>query len=143
MKIQEIAYDSPAWHEAWQIREDVLRKPLGLSLNDEDLSDEAKCIHLAALDHEENVIGCMIMQKINVFTIKMRQLAVSEEKQRKNIGTKLVKHAEQLATQLGYTKIFLYARINVREFYEKLGYKAVGEEHMLIGIPHITMEKPL
>jgi predicted GNAT family N-acyltransferase len=144
MEIKEISVDNPAYQQVWQIREDILRKPLGMTLADDDLSIESDpniITILAAIDHGEEVIGCLILQRANSHNIQIRQVAVSENGQGKGVGRLLMKHAETMVKNKGFTKIFLHSRVPVREFYEKLGYKIISEEYLQIGIPHVTMEK--
>jgi predicted GNAT family N-acyltransferase len=146
MDIREISIDNPAYQQVWQIREEVLRKPLGRTLSDDDLSIEADqniVTILAAINHEEEVVGCLILHRVNSRNIQVRQVAVSPKGQGKGVGRLLMKQAETTAKNNGYTKIFLNSRVPVKEFYEKLGYTIVSEEYIEVGIPHVTMEKKL
>ena len=51
--------------------------------------------------------------------------------------------AENLARDRGYNKISMHARKNATGFYEKVGYKVVGDEFVEVTIPHYNMEKEL
>jgi hypothetical protein len=69
---------------------------------------------------------------------KMRQVAVSPERQRQVIGKRLVEAAEvAVATGL----ITLHAREVAIPFYEAMGYEKVGDPFFEVGIPHIKMAK--
>ena len=50
---------------------------------------------------------------------------------------------EQKARQLGAKDIQLSAQVQARGFYEKLGYRAYGQEYLDEHCPHIAMEKTL
>jgi predicted GNAT family N-acyltransferase len=51
--------------------------------------------------------------------------------------------AENLARDRGYKKITMHARQNAVGFYEKMGYRRVGDAFIEITIPHYVMEKDL
>jgi predicted GNAT family N-acyltransferase len=59
------------------------------------------------------------------------------------MGRVLMQFAENLARDRGYKKIMMHARKSAMGFYEKLGYKVVGDEFEEITIPHYIMEKKL
>ncbi len=76
-------------------------------------------------------------------TVRLRQMAVINDLQGKGVGRALMQFAENLARDRGYRKITMHARKNAIGFYEKMGYKAIGEEFEEITIPHVVMEKEL
>jgi predicted GNAT family N-acyltransferase len=51
--------------------------------------------------------------------------------------------AKKLALDKGYTKIMMHARDSALGFYEKMGYKIVGNMFNEVGLPHYFMEKEL
>jgi len=140
--IKEINAHAPEYREVWQLREDVLRKPLGLSLKDEDLSADFEDIILIALG-DNNVVGCVMLHPLHDGIIKLRQMAVAELLQQKGVGRLLVQAAETTAKKQGYIKIELHAREIAIGFYEKLGYDITSELFMEVNIPHKKMEKGL
>ncbi|MBA3829671.1 MAG: GNAT family N-acetyltransferase [Taibaiella sp.] len=140
--IQEVVYQSPDYYKVWQVREDVLRIPIGLSLKDEDLSDDAEDITLAVKDGEE-VIGCVMLKPKDSSTIKLRQMAIVPSWQGKGIGRQLISEAERIASAKGFGKIILHARITAVNFYSKEAYMITGKQFTEVGIPHIAMYKTL
>lgn len=124
----------------FELRENILRKPIGLSLHDEDLSNEIND-HILIAEVGKEIIACLILSPKPGNTVQLRQMAVAEAWQGKNIGKQLVAYAEQFAWDNGYYRIILHARIVAQGFYEKLGYHPVGEIFTEVGIPHIEMEK--
>jgi predicted GNAT family N-acyltransferase len=76
-------------------------------------------------------------------TVRLRQMAVVNDLQGKGYGKVLMQFAENLARDRGYKKITMHARKNALGFYEKMGYKKVGQEFEEITIPHYVMEKEL
>lgn len=142
MEIKRIMPQDAAAAQVWQLREEVLRRPLGLSLKDEDLSGEVQEITLAALEGEE-VIGCVLLKPLADGWIKLRQMAVAEKMQGRNIGRALVRAAERIALEKGYIRIELHARDVAAGFYRKLGYRQEGEMFTEVNIPHLKMVKEL
>jgi predicted GNAT family N-acyltransferase len=51
--------------------------------------------------------------------------------------------AENIARDRGFKKITMHARKTAIGFYEKLGYKPIGEQFEEVTIPHFIMEKML
>ena len=140
--IREIKYNTEDYNQELKLRDNVLRKPLGLSLYDENLKAEKDDFHIGAYANG-HLVGVLILTKQSVKEIKMRQVAVSEQWRSLKVGTALVRYAEQYAKNKGYETVLMHARKTAREFYLKLGYESVGEEFLEINIPHYCMRKSL
>ena len=140
--IREIKYQTEDYNQELKLRDQVLRKPLGLSLYDENLKAEKDDFHIGAYTND-HLIGVLILTKQNEKEIKMRQVAVSEQWRSIKVGTALVRYAEHYAKNEDYEIVLLHARKTAREFYLKLGYESVGEEFLEINIPHYCMRKSL
>ena len=132
----------PEYQQVWQLREDILRKPLGMSLKNEDLSMDAEDVIFIAKNGDD-VIGCLMLHHLDSDTIKFRQMAVYDAWQGKNIGRLLMESAEKYAAEQGYRQVSLHARKVVSGFYTALGYKTVGDEFEEVGIAHLLMKKAL
>lgn len=140
VSIQSITTQHPAYQQVWNLREEVLRKPLGLSLKDEDLSGEVDEIILVAFDGD-TLTGSIQMRTLGDGVVKFRQMAVLADRQKSGIGSQLMRAAEALAWQEGYLEIEFHARLTAVPFYEKLGYQTEGEPFEEVGIPHLLMTK--
>ena len=125
----------------WKLRDEILRKPLGLSLFEEEL-DEAEYIHIGAFDGGA-LAGVLVLIRKDDVTLQMRQVAVRENMQGCGIGRKLVEFCEKEAAEEDYCRIYLHARKTAVEFYEKLGYNVISDEFFELDIPHREMEKIL
>jgi ribosomal protein S18 acetylase RimI-like enzyme len=125
-----------------KLRDDILRKPLGLKFSPEELEDEKHNLMMAAYE-DEHILGCCMLVEENSQTVRLRQMAVLNDLQGKGIGKALMQFAENLARDRGYRKITMHARQNAVGFYEKMGYRRVGNEFIEITIPHYVMEKDL
>ena len=143
MYILQIAFGTPAFDEAVQLRYEVLRRPLGLTYTEEQLAEEYDQVHLAAYSNHSVLIGYLNLTPQDVEVIKMRQVAVAPDCQGKGVGKELVKAAEDLASQSGYKRMVLHARETAVPFYKALEYNSVGAQFEEVGIPHFRMEKAL
>jgi N-acetylglutamate synthase-like GNAT family acetyltransferase len=140
VSIQIINSESSAYRKALELRDEVLRKPLGLKIENDDLSDEVNQVHFVALI-DSAVVGVVVL-KIEGTTGKLRQMAVKSEIQGKQIGRKLVNDLESHAKSVSIHEIKLHARHYAAGFYEKLGYaKTKKPSFEEVGIEHFEMVK--
>ncbi|AMW32130.1 cystathione beta-lyase [Fervidobacterium changbaicum] len=72
---------------------------------------------------------------------KVERVAVLKEFRGLGYGKKIMEAIESYIKRTNPKPITLNAQLEVREFYEKLGYKSVGHVFYEAGIPHIKMEK--
>lgn len=142
LSIVEVTYGSPIYQQVYNLREEVLRKPLGLSLANEDLSRDQTDTILAGLLNDV-VVSCLMLHPLSSSKVQLRQMAVYDAYQGHGIGKSLVLAAEQFAIKQGYTSIILHARLVALGFYKTLGYSVIGDEYLEVGVPHYTMTKLL
>lgn len=129
--------------QVWALREEVLRRPLGLSLRDEDLSGEVVEHIFIVEDEDRKVFGCLMLRPLEAGTGKLRQMAVTAYLQGQGIGTALLKAAEDFAREIGMSRLILHARAAAIPFYERAGYAVSSEVFEEVGIPHRAMQKGL
>jgi GNAT superfamily N-acetyltransferase len=142
IQIREVAFGSGAYRQACELRDLVLRRPLGLALSAEDVEGEAQQLHLVAFD-EAGLVGCLLLVPAENGEIKMRQVAVAERAQRRGVGGALVARAEVLARERGFRTMTLHARRGAVPFYERAGYSVEGAEFVEVTMPHSKMTKRL
>ncbi len=140
MEIKIVEFGSELYRQMLAVRNKVLREPLNLHLSEEDTATDFRNIHIALLNGNE-VIGTTLLLPLNNEIIKIRQVAVLEEFQRRGFGKKLMLFAEATAKKMGFKKAILHARYTVIEFYRKLGYRIISDEFTEVGLPHYKMEK--
>jgi len=140
--VSMIKYGSTSYNEELQLRNRVLRIPLGMSLYNENLDNEQNDYHIGAFI-DNCLVGVLILTKQNVRDVKMRQVAVEDGMRRMGIGAQLVTFAENYCTESGYNSISLNARITAVHFYLQQGYTIKSGTFLEIGIPHIKMNKIL
>jgi predicted GNAT family N-acyltransferase len=135
-----ISYDSLFYQKELELRDAVLRHPIGLSIAQDDLSRECYDRHYGLVENDE-LLACLIITGLDNFTVQLRQMAVAEVCRGRGLGFRLVSGVEKVLQSEGIRKIVLNARRTAEKFYEKCGYQVVGEEYIKIGLPHINMEK--
>lgn len=143
MLITQVDFMSPFYDECVRLRYDILRAPLKLNFEVEQLEKEYIDYHIACYDLHFNLMGCMVLTPHGVDKIKMRQVAVDEKYQRHGIGKKMTVYAEELSSELGFSIMYCHARKNAVPFYAKMGYKEVGKPFKEVNIPHMKMEKQI
>jgi predicted GNAT family N-acyltransferase len=142
MALKIIDHGTAEYTQMIKLRDDILRKPLGLTFTKEELEEEKNNLHIVAYE-DERMLGCCMLVEEGPDTVRLRQMAVINDLQGKGIGRALMQFAENLARDRGYKKIIMHARKNATGFYEKMGYRKTGKEFQEITIPHFVMEKEL
>ncbi len=143
MTILQLEFATPEYDETVQLRDKILRRPLGLSFSEEQLSEEYADFHLAAFTEAWILRGCLVLTPLADNTLKMRQVAVDEAFQKMGVGQQLVEASEKFGRVHGFNKMVLNARDTAVPFYQKLNYTIVGERFEEVGIPHFKMTKDL
>lgn len=118
------------------LRHKILRpgKPIETAYFEGD--DEDTTVHLAFLDEMGNVIGCATFlqrpfpgegkyQGENSYQV--RGMAVDETHQGKGIGGKLLLEGLRIVSERKVSLVWCNARIEAVKFYEKFGFKTIGE----------------
>lgn len=142
MPIKQIDFASKEYHQMIKLRNEILRKPLHLAFEKEELNKEKNDILIGAFE-EDKMLGCCLLTKIDKEYVRLRQMAVQDNLQGKGIGASMMNFAENIARDNGYKKMVMHARKTAIGFYEKLGYTVIGSEFVEISIPHFIMEKRL
>lgn len=139
---RQISTQDPEYNQEKELRNRVLRMPLGLRLSVNDVRGEDTQIHCVALGSQGQVIGCVLVAFYEALA-KIRQIAIEASYRNQGIGTELMKCAEKAIRARDVHRVSLHARVSAREFFERLGYTATSEVFTEVTIPHITMEKEL
>ena len=137
-----IEYGSAEYLGMVKLRDEVLRRPLGLTFSEEDLKKEIHDILIAAFA-DTRMVACCILTPQKENTIQLRQMAVDETFRNRNVGLRLLQYAEQMACREGFSTIFMHAREVALGFYKRAGYEVFGDSFEEIGLPHYLMRKKL
>ncbi|APD06760.1 cystathionine beta-lyase [Flavobacteriaceae bacterium UJ101] len=140
--IKKVAYQSDEYIQLLDLRNRILRIPLGMDIQDDPLHEEVNDLHFGYFEGDQ-IIGTLILRDIGNQTFKMRQVAVSDHAQGKGIGQKMVHFSEKYAQEKNFKQIELNARDVAIPFYEKLGYQKIGNPFEEVSIIHYKMIKTL
>jgi predicted GNAT family N-acyltransferase len=140
--LRDLAFGTPEYETSVGLRYAVLRAPLGLTLGPDERREEATLVHLGAFEGER-LVGCLMLHDQGNGSVRMRQVAVAEDRQRAGIGRSLVAFSERRAKELGFREMVLHAREPAVPFYARLGYETFGEPFVEVTIPHRAMRKAL
>jgi predicted GNAT family N-acyltransferase len=139
-EFRELPFQSAGYLKTLQLRDEVLRKPLGMGFTSEQLSTEKSDWHLALFD-QDLCVACCVLTPVDNYRVKLRQMAVLPEVQGNKLGSRLLREAESFALSKGFSGMVLHARAYAIPFYEKAGYQTRGGEFTEVGLPHFLMEK--
>ncbi|HPZ86556.1 MAG TPA: GNAT family N-acetyltransferase [Flavihumibacter sp.] len=142
MALKIIDHGSVEYRQMIRLRDDILRRPLGLSFSQEELDKEKEEILIGAFE-DDKMLGCCMLVKEDPRVIRLRQMAVSNNLQGKGVGRALMQFAENIARDRGFHTLTMHARKTAVGFYERLGYEITGSEFEEVTIPHFVMEKKL
>jgi predicted GNAT family N-acyltransferase len=142
MALRMIDHGTKEYLQMVNLRNEILRKPLGLSFDKAELEKEKEDILMGAFE-DDRLLGCCLLTRMDASTVRLRQMAVPNNMQGKGVGRALMVFAENIARDLGYKRLCMHARKTALGFYEKLGYSANGREFEEVTIPHYIMEKSL
>ena len=142
MALKIIDHGSKEYKQMVNLRNEILRKPLGLTFTEEELEQEKNEILIGAFE-DDKMLGCCMLITVDPSTVRLRQMAVLNNLQGKGIGRALMQFAENIARDRGFKKIIMHARKSAAGFYEKLGYQVCSGEFEEVTLPHYEMEKKL
>jgi len=142
MALKIIEHGSLEYAKMVQLRNEILRKPLGLQFSDDELAKEENDILIGAFD-DDDILACCMLTKESKEKVRLRQMAVLNNLQGKGIGATMMNFAENVARDRGFQVMSMHARKSAVGFYEKLGYKISSDEFTEVTIPHFEMQKKL
>ncbi len=143
IQIEQILHRSSLYQQAVQLRQAILRTPLGLAFTAEQLAAEKDAIHFVALS-EGLVVGAVFLHRYTEDTLQVRQMVVAPTFERRGIGRQLLRAAIAFAAaQKGVHEVMMHARVSAVPFYEKEGFQSVGDVFEELTIPHITMRQKM
>ncbi|HEY5371700.1 MAG TPA: GNAT family N-acetyltransferase [Hanamia sp.] len=142
MPIKQIDFGTKEYHQMVKLRNEILRRPLHLSFEKDELDKEKNDILIGAFE-DDSMLGCCLLTRIDKDAVRLRQMAVQNNLQGKGIGASMMNFAENIARDNGYKKMIMHARKTAIGFYEKLGYSVAGSEFIEVSIAHFIMEKTL
>lgn len=137
-----VAYRSEDYFRLVVLREEILRRPLGLHFTGSDLKAERNQVHLG-LFCEEYPIASLVLKPISKTQIQFRQMCVHPSFRKQGLGAFMLLSGERIAQALNIHTVMLHARLEAIPFYRRFGYHQEGGIFREVTIPHVLMLKNL
>ncbi|MBT2573866.1 GNAT family N-acetyltransferase [Bacillus sp. ISL-51] len=135
--------------DTYNIRHKILRPHQTIEDCKYDQDNMAGAFHLGAF-FEGTLISIASFYPQEQKTLKetpayqLRGMATLPEYRTQKAGSTLIAYAERTLTDMGAALVWCNARYHVKGYYEKLGWKSIGETFDIPGIgPHLIMYKKL
>lgn len=141
-QVKQFTTGTREYEKALDLRNRILRIPLGLQFTEAELSKDQYDQHFG-LFNGDAIAACLTLTEVPGEGMKMRQVAVEQGLQGKGLGRVLASAAEEYTRQKGIDLMFCNARKVAAPFYLQLGYEITGGEFTEVGIPHYRMQKRL
>lgn len=147
IEFRQYMVNETCYHQAWNLRNQVLREPLGLSLTQEDREHDKNCWHFGLLLGAQLLATVTIdppaNSDLNAQQVTLRQMVVSPKHHQQGLGQQLIELTEQVLRDKSIKRIVLAARLPAVKFYQKLGYVPHGPVYHHLRIDHRDMVKSL
>ena len=136
-----VSADSPLFEKACDVRRLVFIEEQGFPEDGEWDEYDAKSIHIIAM------AGAHGAGTLRFFDddgwLHVGRVAVLSKYRGAGLGRLLMERCLEEGERRGFAKSFLNAQSDKSGFYEKLGYRRVGEEFLELDVPHYRMEREL
>lgn len=139
--VVRLARDRGEVLEALDLRQRVFSEEQGIRPEADRDGRDDDALHMVAREDDVLVGTCRLIVSGEVALLG--RLAVEPSGRGRGIGRAVLEAAERSARAAGAKRIALHAQLPVRDFYERSGYSAYGDEFEEEGIAHVAMEKRL
>lgn len=129
----------PEFIDAVRLRVDVFIIEQGFKPGWEPDKDDKQATHFIALD-KEIVVATARIRETTKNEFKIERMTVVKEYRKKGVGKDLLVYVLNYLRARAPKKIWLRSQERSKGFYEKCGFKLVGEPFDMHGIPHVDME---
>ena len=129
------------WQRYYQLRYDILRAPWQQPVGSERDELEHEASHKMLVTPLGEVAAVGRLHKLADGAAQVRYMAVAEKFQGKGAGSRVLSALEQQAAQWQCRYIKLNARESAEAFYQRYGYRPIGEAPAQFGIKHTVMQK--
>jgi predicted GNAT family N-acyltransferase len=89
----------------------------------------------------DNPIGTTRIRFLDQQTVKIERVAVLTDYRSQGVGRKMMEAAIAFLDSQNYSQIKVNAQVQVKNFYQKLGFEQQGNEFYEAGISHIAMTR--
>ncbi|MDE3094419.1 MAG: GNAT family N-acetyltransferase [Chloroflexota bacterium] len=127
--------------DALRVRIAVFCDEQGIAREDELDALDADAVHVAGyLGPAPVAAGRLVLAEGRA---KVGRMAVLREHRGRGYGAAILAALEREAAARGIRDISLSAQLHAAGFYERAGYRRIGDVYDEVGIPHVAMEKRL
>ena len=105
MRLEEIKFGSDLFRKELELRDEMLRKPIGLKHSEADLEKEPGYRHFGLLI-EDDLVACLMVVPHGDGLSQIRQMAVREDLQGRGYGRFLMMAVEPILRSSGVGRIF-------------------------------------
>ncbi|TQR11004.1 GNAT family N-acetyltransferase [Psychrobacillus soli] len=141
MNSKRITVDSDL-QKAFHIRKEVFVKEQGVPIDaefDEFDTLDGQCEHILVY-YEEQPVGTGRLRTVDGLG-KLERICILENYRKFGLGKVIISGLEEMAKEMGLSKVKLHGQTHAEGFYVKLGYQTSSDVFMEDGIPHILMIK--
>jgi predicted GNAT family N-acyltransferase len=117
------------------VRRSVFIEEQGIPESEEWDDVDRAARHVLAVTENRDAVGTGRLEP----TGKIGRVAVLPQYRGTGVGSLIMGHLVNHATELGFTRVYLHAQAAAAGFYERLGFRAEGPEFDEVGIPHVRM----
>lgn len=127
----------PNLQDCYKIRTKVFIEEQMVSREEEPDEYDAVADHVVVYEQKQPIAAGRLVIKEEGFMLG--RIAVLPEHRGLGYGDLVVRLLVRRAFDLGAKEVYLHAQTHAVAFYEKLGFKTVGEKFIEAGIEHIEM----
>lgn len=126
--VKIIEWNSNEYWAGIALRNQLLKATAGKEMIQSIPIEEKNDIHVVALDKDQ-VIGTLIISKVDQQSAQIKQVAVNNAYQGEGVGKKLLLFAEEVVRITQFKKVFLLGRSQAWGFYVRAGYQEFGQAY--------------
>jgi predicted GNAT family N-acyltransferase len=133
------------WPEVAALRHRVFVLEQGVPPEVERDDADATAVHALSGDDAGRVLatGRLLLDAAGPGLAVIGRMATEPAARGQGHGAAVLAVLHREAAARGQSEVELHAQATARAFYERAGYRCVGEEYEEVGIPHVTMRRRL
>ena len=133
------------WPEVAALRHRVFVVEQGVPAELERDDADATAVHALSRDAAGRVVatGQLLLEAAGPGRAVIGRMAADPAVRGRGHGGAVLGVLQREAAARGQTEVELHARVTARRFYERAGYRVVGEQYQEAGIAHVTMRRAL
>ena len=130
-------------NDCFMIRKKVFVKEQNVPEENEIDKYEELSYHVIGYTKDGDPFATARFRPLNTKLGKVERVAITKENRGLGYSKLLMKSIEEIAKDLDFDKLTMHAQTQAQAFYEKIGYKAIGETFIEENIEHVRMNKSI